>query len=85
MDRETRMSQYFKSVWAMLSPSKEENSPLLPEKSDDLEACVYGSAAASDSIVVVCGSPEGPANSHVRESPFSGDHFSPWPLISSDA
>ena len=85
MNRETRMSQYFKSVWAMLSPCKEENSPLLPEKSDDLEACVYGSDSTSDSIVVVSGSPEGPACTHVREGPFPGDHFPPWPLISSDA
>jgi hypothetical protein len=70
--------------------------PLLPVKSDDLEACAYGSAANSDSIVLVCESPEAPEaqeaqeapaphRPHVRVSPFSEDHFPPWPLLSSDA
>jgi hypothetical protein len=93
------MAQYFKSVWAMLSPSRPESMPLLPVKPDDLEACVYGSAATSDSIVLVCESPEAPEareapeaqeapaphRPHVRVSPFSEDHFPPWPLLSSDA
>ena len=83
------MAHYFKRVWAMITPFREETAPLLPDKASDLEACAYGSAAGSDSIVLVCEAPEDPEapapSHHVRVSPFSEDHFPPWPLLSSDS
>lgn len=75
------MSHYFKSVWDMLSPSKPESLPLLPHKTDDLEACAYDSSSNNDSIVLVCEPVELPLYTHthhahhVRVSPFSENHF----------
>jgi hypothetical protein len=75
------MSHYFKSVWGMLSPFREERSPLLPHKPDDLEACVHGDPCDSDSVVLVCEPPHVPLYAHahhVRVSPFSENHFPLW-------
>lgn len=71
------MSHYLKSVWAMLHPFKEETSPLLPHKLDDLEACVLGSTSNTDTIVLVCESLQVQPytqNQHVHVSPFSEYH-----------
>jgi hypothetical protein len=78
VNRDTLMSHYLKSVWAMLSPSKPETLPLLPHKPDDLEACAHDNASDYDSIVLVCEPAELPLYTHahhVRVSPFSENHF----------
>lgn len=69
------MQDYLRSVWAMLTPFKEETTPLLL-KHHDLEACGHG---ACDSIQVVCESPV-PAQFE-RVSPFSEYHFPARPLV----
>jgi hypothetical protein len=76
------MSHYLKSVWAMLSPFKEEGVPLLAHPFHDLEACAHAPPLDSDSVVLVCETPlELPVyshshpNQHVRVSPFSEYHF----------
>ena len=48
------MQDYLRSVWAMLTPCKEDTVPLLASNCD-LEAC--GGASDADSIVVVCDAP----------------------------
>jgi len=58
------MKDYLRSVWAMLTPFKEETTPLLCER-HDLEA--YGQGAC-DSIQVVC---ESPIPAFERVSPLS--------------
>ena len=76
------MSHYLKSVWAMLSPFREESEPLLAHPFHDLEACAQTPTPNSDSIVLVCEPPlEIPIyshrhpNQHVRVSPFSEYHL----------
>lgn len=70
------MQDYLRSVWAMLTPFKEDTIPLLSNH-DDLEAHGQG---ACDSIVVVCDSPPVPAQFE-RVSPFSEYHFPLRPLV----
>lgn len=71
------MQDYLRSVWAMLTPFREDTTPLLSNH-NDLEA--HGQAA-SDSIVVVCDPPPippHPQHTHSqfeRVSPFSECHF----------
>jgi len=83
------MSHYLKSVWAMLTPFKEESVPLLAHAFHDLEACAQAPTPNSDSIVLVCEPPlEIPIYSHshpsqhVRVSPFSEYHFPLRPFAS---
>jgi hypothetical protein len=67
---------YLSMVWVMLSPFREETSPLLEQL--DLEAHGQGSL---DSIVMVWEMPEVAASQeseYVRVSPFSEDHTSMW-------
>ena len=81
------MRDYLRSVWAMLTPCKEDTVPLLASNCD-LEAC--GGASDADSIVVVCDAPL-PVCSHShphfeRVSPFSEYHFPVRPFVfASDA
>ena len=70
------MQDYLRSVWAMLTPSKEDTIPLLSNH-HDLEAHGQG---ASDSIEVVCESPPVPAHFE-RVSPFSEYHFPLRPFV----
>jgi hypothetical protein len=70
-----RMTEYLRSLWAMLAPFKEDNLPLIPTPYNDLEACEHSSC---DSIMLVCEIPELAVHNrtqHIRVSPFSEDHF----------
>ena len=77
------MQDYLRSVWAMLTPFKEDTIPLLSNH-HDLEAHGQG---ACDTIEVVCDSPPVPARSHSphiqfeRVSPFSEYHFPLRPFV----
>ena len=76
--------EYFKSLWTMLSPFREETLPLLSRKYDDLESCTHANTANADSIVLVCEIPEVAAyhnHQHVRVSPFSEHHFPLRPFV----
>jgi len=77
------MRGYLQRVWAMISPFREEATPLM-DKHRDLEA--YGHTD-SDTILLVCDLPDmpphmqpphthtHPPHTHTRASPFSEDHF----------
>jgi hypothetical protein len=67
--------EYLKSVWAMLSPFREESLPLLSKTYHDVESCTHTN---TDSIILVCEIPEVAAyydHQHARVSPFSEYHF----------
>ena len=70
--------EYFKSLWTMLSPFREETLPLLSKRYDDLESCTHTNGNSTDSIVLVCEIPEVAAyhnHQHARVSPFSEYHL----------
>ena len=82
------MRAYLQRVWAMISPFREEATPLM-DKHRDLEA--YGHTD-SDTILFVCDLPDmpphfqpsqntHPQHTHTRVSPFSEYHFPLRPFI----
>ena len=83
------MQDYLRSVWAMLTPFREDSTPLLPS-SHDLEAYGHG-APDTDNIVVVCDAPlpvctRSHPGQFERVSPFSEYHFPVRPFVlASDA
>lgn len=81
------MQDYLRSLWAMLTPFKEDTIPLLACQYD-LEAYGQGGSHA-DGVVVVCDTPPVPPHGHsqhVRVSPFSEQHFPGRPFVfTSDA
>ena len=62
------MQDYLRSVWAMLTPCKEDTVPLLASNRD-LEAC--GGAPDAGSIVVVCDVPAAPSPFAATATPTS--------------
>ena len=70
------MRGYLQRVWAMISPFREEATPLM-DQHRDLEA--YGHTD-SDTILLVCDLPDmpphmqPPPHTHTRVGPFSEDH-----------